>query len=216
MPPDNDLTTAERDFANAKNPLKERYAYLHLAVSILPGLFGQDEIRQSINELGSFIDSATAGQLNARGADLEKRLDHLIADVNKQIWPRKPWQAIAAAYWQLGSDKTLLLERGMKYGLLSDWFDLETALQVPSDLPRHAQIGLARHAGTAAIEEEFLLRDSCYLLVKVEQQFQALQQLVATQKLAPIEDFSAMSGAVAHNVAAYGRATINSPLKNSS
>jgi hypothetical protein len=190
--------------------LKQRLAYLHLATALVPELFKQEDVRATLNELAAFIDTATSRDLRLRAEELLRWLEPATAMVNRHLRPLKPWENIAAEYWQLNSKRQLSFQRGVRYEWLARRFDLTAALGLPADLPYHAQVGLASHAGTAAIEEEFLLRDSFYMLVKVRQQFDWLQRYVAMRKAGPVKEFGRISATLAHNVAGFARLAVKS------
>jgi hypothetical protein len=190
--------------------LKTRLSYLHLATALLPELFKQDDVRGAVNELAAIIDSTSTSHLQLRAHEILCWLDTAIAMANGRLHPRKAREDIAADYWQLNSGRQISHATGIDYGWLACRFDLTAALGVPDDLPYHARIGLANHAGTAAIEEDFLLRDSFYLLAKLRQQFDWLQRHVAMPKARPAKDSETVSAMLAHNVAGFARLTVKS------
>jgi len=204
------MGSEDRQRDQTRVALKARCSYLHLATALLPELFKQDDVRNAVNEFAAFIDKANSSELDLRREELLRWLDMATAMVNRRLRPLKAWEDIAADYWQLNSQRQISHATGIDYGWLACRFDLRAPLGVPADLPYHARIGMSDHAGTAAIEEDFLLRDSFYLLAKLRQQLDWLQRYVAMREAGPIKDFGMASATLAHNVACFARLAVKS------
>jgi len=64
---------------------------------------------------------------------------------------------------------------GLEHGFLQELINCSN-LGHPEDLPYHARIGIGGHASFAAIEEEFLLEDAFFLLIKAENAYETLHK----------------------------------------
>ena len=142
--------------------LKSRYAYLHLILSLLPDS-QSPEAKRAMIELGTWIDTTSDSEFQTKATHLTGLLDQMLAAAHKRLPPKLDWQQIAAEHWQRCTTKDFSFSTGTSYGWLVERFDCGS-LHIPSDMPYHAHIGVGPHAGHAAIEEDFLLRDAFFLL----------------------------------------------------
>jgi hypothetical protein len=101
-------------------------------------------------------------------------LDKLIDTSKSSLPPKRGWRGIAIEYWQATQAKEFTWTYGIPSGWLVERFDC-SSLHIPDDMPFHARIGVGHHAGQAAVEEDFLLRDAFFMLVKCKESLLALE-----------------------------------------
>ena len=148
-----------------KSELKSRYSYIHLVSLLTPGLPAHPEVARTLHHTGTWIDSAPESELRSRAPELLPLLDMLLGLTQQQLPPKIDWREIAADHWENCRASAFSLTNGVSYGWLADRFDC-SRLRISDDMPYHARIGVGHHAGNAAIEEDFLVRDAFFMLAK--------------------------------------------------
>ena len=148
-----------------KIELKSRYSYIHLVSSLIPGLPAHPEVSRTLQYTGRWIDSASESELRSRTPELLAALDAMVGLAQQQLPPKLDWRQIAADHWENCKDTAFSWSSGVSYGWLAERFDC-SRLRISDDMPYHARIGVGHHAGNAAIEEDFLIRDAFFMLAK--------------------------------------------------
>ncbi len=139
-------------------------AYLQLVYSFT-GQIVSPECRRFLEETGRWAQHAGEGEIRSRGPALLEKFEKMLQEAFDRIPPRRPWREIAEDYWLLCKDKPFSWNKGLSHAWVAERFDTK-ALGIWQDLPLHGRVGIGHHAGTAAVEEEFLLRDAFSLLVR--------------------------------------------------
>jgi hypothetical protein len=136
---------------------------------------------------------------------LFRNFDKLIEESKDLLPPKLDWRQLAFDFEDLCKEGSFSWTHGLQYGWLADRFDC-TRLGISVDLPFHARIGTGHHAGYGAVEEDFLLRDAFYLLVKARR---TLEKLELAGRKAESEKgsrhFADLLQILNHNVATYAR-----------
>ena len=161
--------------------------YLQLVYSLIPGAISRPECREFFQEMHDWLEGAREDEIRAKAAEVWKQYARLLEDAFKKIPPKKPWKEIAEDYWRRCRDKDFSWDTGLSHAWLAERFDLK-AMNIWQDLPLHARIGIGHHAGRASIEEDFLLRDAFFVMVRARQTFEMLLKLVEKAKAMPDPD----------------------------
>lgn len=149
-----------------RDSLRTRFLYLLLA-SNLTKRGVEPRLRKEQDELANFIEGSLPHELRSKGPHVAKLLDHAIAAHGKYLPRKRPFEIIASDFQALMKQQDVW-RFGIEFGWLEDRYDL-SGLPLPRDLPPHARIGLAHHAGLASVEELFLLEDTYLLLTRAEE-----------------------------------------------
>ena len=138
--------------------LDRHLAYFQLVHS-LTGAIVSPECRRFLEETGRWVQHAGEDEIQSRSPALLKQFKKLLQEALDRIPPRRPWREIAEDYWLLCKDKAFSWDKGLTHAWVVERFDTK-ALGIWQNLPLHGRVGIGHHAGTAAVEEEFLLRDA--------------------------------------------------------
>lgn len=188
-----------------KIELKSRYSYVHLVSSLIPGLPAHPEVARTLHHTGGWIDSAPESELRSRAPELLAVLDTLLSLAHQQLPPRVDWRQIAADHWENCRETTFSFSNGVSYGWLAARFDC-SRLRISDDMPYHARIGVGHHAGNAAVEEDFLVRDAFYMLAKCRASLARLERFRDELKARHVEtDRYKLVSMLNQNVATYAR-----------
>jgi hypothetical protein len=150
-----------------KSEFKHRFSYIHLVSSLIPGAVSNLRPKSQLHETGAWVDTAPEKELRSKAHSVMELLDKLVKESHKQLPPKKAWQEIAFEHWQRMATNEFSFSNGVACGWLAERFDCST-LHIPDDMPYHARIGVGHHAGNAAVEEDFLLRDAFFMLAKCQ------------------------------------------------
>jgi hypothetical protein len=150
-----------------KSEFKSRISFIHLVSSLTPEASVKLEAKGDIHQIGTWVDTAPEDELRIKAATVIELLDKLVAASQKRLPPKVDWQKIAAEHWQRLGSKEFSYSNGISCGWLAERFDC-SRLSIPDDMPYHARIGVGHHAGNAAVEEDFLLRDAFFMLAKCQ------------------------------------------------
>lgn len=191
-----------------KVEFKSRYSYIHLISSLIPGLPTNPEVRRTLNQTGTWIDAAPETELRAKADEVLAGLDSLLSLVQEQLPSKKDWRQIAADHWKNCSETGFSFSNGVSCGWLVERFDC-SRLHIPDDMPYHARIGVGHHAGNAAIEEDFLVRDAFFMLAKCQVALARLERFRDGLKTKSIEKGRYKLVSVFNqNVATYARYSV--------
>jgi hypothetical protein len=188
-----------------KSEFKSRLSYIHLVSAIIPEAAWNLKAKGLFDETGAWVDTASEKEIRKRARKVIGLLDKLVTESQRQLPPRKDWRDIAAEHWQRLAATEFSLSNGVPCGWLVERFDC-SRLHIPDDMPYHARIGVGHHAGNAAVEEDFLLRDAFFMLAKCQLSLARLERFRGELRT----ESAAKSGyklvsMFNQNVATYGR-----------
>lgn len=191
-----------------KSEFKSRISFIHLVSSLIPEAVAKLEAKGDIHEIGSWVDTAPQTELRTKAEAVIELLDKLVAASQKRLPPKADWRTIAAEHWQRLSSKEFSYSNGTSCGWVAERFDC-SSLSIPDDMPYHARIGVGHHAGNAAVEEDFLLRDAFFMLAKCQASLTRLENFRGELKTAAIAKarYKVVS-MFNQNVATYGRYSV--------
>jgi hypothetical protein len=150
-----------------KSEFKSRISYIHLVSSLIPEATANLKAKSFLNETGAWVDTTPEKELREKAMAVVGLLDKLVAESQKRLPAKMDWRLIAAEHWQRLKAKELKFSNGIACGWLAERFDC-SHLGISEDMPYHARIGIGHHAGNAAVEEDFLLKDAFFMLVKCQ------------------------------------------------
>jgi len=201
----NPLDAISIPIEHLKSELKSRISFIHLVSSLAPEASTNLEAKSDLNQTGAWIDTASEGELRAKAEAVIGLLDKLVKESQKRLPPKGDWRHIAAEHWQILSAKAFSFSNGISYGWLAERFDC-SRLNIPADMPYHARIGVGHHAGNAAIEEDFLLRDAFFMLAKCQASLTRLENFRSELKTASLaKSHYKLVSMFNQNVATYAR-----------
>lgn len=189
--------------------LKARCTFLHLVTALIPNLLSDPDVSGFYRETGEWIDFAAEAEIRSKAEEILAKLDALVQLAGKTLPLRQPWWKIAAEHWERSRSGEFSFNNGVPCGWLAERFDCRR-LHIPEDMPYHARIGVGHHAGNAAVEEDFLLRDAFFMLAKCESSLTLLESQRENLKLKSQlgkADYKRIS-TLNQNVATYGRFTV--------
>ena len=188
-----------------RSEFKSRISFIHLVSSLIPEASTNLEAKSDFNQTGVWVDTASEGELRAKAEAVIGLLDRLVRESQKRLPSKVGWRHIAAEHWQRLATNEFSFSNGVSYGWLAERFDC-SRLHIPSDMPYHARIGVGHHAGNAAIEEDFLLRDAFFMLAKCQTSLTRLENFRGELKAAsfPKSCYKLVS-MLNQNVATYAR-----------
>ncbi|MGH7801647.1 MAG: hypothetical protein ACREOW_13645, partial [Thermodesulfobacteriota bacterium] len=147
-----------------RDELELKYLFLHFVYVVAPGALHDDSFYKMLEATKGFIYQSTPEDFTARALYISRTLDDWIARSVKFLPTKVSIQEIAEEFAKLlNEQRDALYSNGVTYGWLSRLIDC-TPLGLRGDLPHHAKIGLAAHAGNGSVEEAFLLHDAFFLL----------------------------------------------------
>ena len=117
-----------------KVEFKSRYSYIHLVSSLIPGLPTNTEVKRTLNQTGTWIDTAPETELRAKADQVLAELDSLLSLVQAQLPPKKDWRQIAADHWKNCSESGFSFINGVSCGWLVERFDC-SRLNISEDMP---------------------------------------------------------------------------------
>ena len=128
---------------------------------------GADEVRLVLNELGSFIKSASARDLAERVSAFDELIQRTLTEHERVLPRKKSARAIARDFRKLSTHSDVW-RFGIPYGWLVERFDV-SFLSHPDDLPLHTRIGIGIHEGFVQVEESMLLNDATFLPLRARE-----------------------------------------------
>jgi hypothetical protein len=189
-----------------KSELKARWSFLHLVAALVPNLLSKFEVSAFYRETGAWIDQAAESEIRFKAQTVIEKLDGLIQLTSKQLPLKQHWTVIATEHWERCGTGEFSFNNGVQYGWIAERFNC-APLHIPDDMPYHARIGVGHHAGNAAVEEDFLLRDAFFMLAQCRAALVSLEatrpELRAKRELSKA-DYKQVS-TLNQNVATYGR-----------
>ena len=157
-----------------KSEFKSRISFVHLVSSLIPETTQKFQASGDIHQIGTWVDTAPEKGLREKANAVVELLDKLVAVCQKRLPTKVNWRSIAAEHWQRLSSNEFSFSNGVQCGWLAERFDC-SRLSIPDDMPYHTRIGVGHHAGNAAVEEDFLLRDAFFMLAKCQASLSKLE-----------------------------------------
>lgn len=150
---------------NFREELERKYLFLHFVYVVAPGAFHNDAFYKMLDETKNFISqSSNEGFIN-QSAEISRNLDYWILQSRKYLQPKAGIDEISREFAKLLNEQgEALYSNGVTFGWLNHLIDC-TQLGLLGDLPYHAKIEIASHAGNGSVEEAFLLHDAFSLLL---------------------------------------------------
>lgn len=199
------------DFGSApieqiKSELKARWSFLHLVSALIPNLLSKSEVSVFYRETGEWIDQAAESEIRSKAQAVIAKLDDLIQLTSEKLPFKQDWRGIAAEHWERCRTGEFSFNNGVLCGWIVERFDC-TSLHISDDMPYHARIGVGHHAGNAAVEEDFLLRDAFFMLAQCKAALVSLEGLgpeLRVKRELSKEEYKRVS-TLNQNVATYAR-----------
>lgn len=153
-----------------RNRLNNKLIYVQLLFSLTPKEYGgvaNSEVKEMIQDLYNWIKNSTDEELSKKENQVNEFLDSIIDKYKDKFENIKDIDTIANEFNSFFKCNKNVYSKGVEYGWLIETFN-HLKLPYPNYLPYQTKIGLGVHAGKISVEEEFLLKDAFYLLVKAE------------------------------------------------
>jgi hypothetical protein len=192
-----------------KSKLVVYNTYFQLAISLVPGCFTAP-LKEDMIEFSTSLESASEIEIRERAPNLFESFEKLLQLFQGKIQPKESIEKIAFDYWILCRDKSFSATTGLPYHWIAPRLYC-SALGFPEDLPYHANIGVFFHAGYVAVEEEFLLRDAFFILIKARKALEKLENAgnIIKKKSKP-EHYTDQITSLNQNVSTYSRLAVYS------
>jgi len=161
-----------------RNRLNNKLIYVQLLFSLTPKGYGgiaNSEVKEMIQGLHNWIINSTDEELSKKENEVNQFLDSIIEKYKDKFENIKDIDVIATEFNNFFRGNNNVYSKGVEYGWLIEIFNY-LKLPYPNYLPYQTKIGLGIHAGNISVEEEFLLRDAFYLLVKAEDTFNKMHE----------------------------------------
>lgn len=151
------------EHTSIKNKLMVYLVYLQLMTSLSKRGITNKNVRDSLIEASDFLKKASRDELMNKGPILIRLLQVGVNQYKRLFPPRVPVEQIAKEFNDIYLKDKDIYSQGLEYGWLQEVMDCSKLIRIP-DFPYHTRIGLGEHAGSASIEDEFLLRDAFFML----------------------------------------------------
>jgi len=161
-----------------RNRLSNKLIYVQLLFSLTPKEYGgvaNSEVKEMIQDLYNWIKNSTDEELSKKENEVNEFLDSIIDKYKDKFENIKDIDTIANEFNSFFKCNKNVYSKGVEYGWLIETFN-HLKLPYPNYLPYQTKIGLGIHAGKISVEEEFLLKDAFYLLVKAEDTFDKMHR----------------------------------------
>lgn len=170
--------------SDIRQELSDYHTYLVFANTLKRIPAGKNEtLRDLMNEVAAFIDTATSREIKDRGKQLLQVLKHAV-ELNTKFLPRRMSARQIARDFRELTTTTDVWRFGVPCGWLRERFAPE-GMEFDADLPAHAKVGIGVHAGRASIEEVFLLEDTYFLLARAESAFNRMHESAKALQKSP-------------------------------
>lgn len=205
------MTIFDSDISKFRKNLLERLYYLTFVSSLMPtnnGGIMDKTVRGALIEMSSFIKESSDDELRARGDNLYRYLVDIYNNYKKIYRPKKSQTQIGRDFNALFLNDKVPYNYGIEYGWLDERIEFKNS-PYPTDLPYHAKVGIGVHFPSIGIEEEFMLRDAFYLLVKANEAYSNMTEIGKQYKsngkdIENQDDYRILSN-YNHTVATYSR-----------
>lgn len=156
-----------------RNILNNKLIYVQLLLSLTPEKYGgilNHQMKDLISNIFDFIKNSYNDEFCKKQNEFHKLLDTIIDRYKDKFEKIMDIDTIAYEFNNLFKNNSNIYSSGIEYGWLIKVFNY---LKLPyhNYLPYQSKIGVGAHVGNISIEEEFLLRDAFYLLVKANDTF---------------------------------------------
>jgi hypothetical protein len=156
------MNTSEE--SKLRDELELKCLFLHFVYVVAPGALHDDSFHKMLEAARDFVYQSTTQDFLNRVTDVSVALDAWISRSVKFLPTKIGIEEIAMEFAKLLNEQgDALYSNGVTFGWLSRLIDC-APLGLLEDLPYHAKIGLAAHAGNGSVEEAFLLHDAFFLL----------------------------------------------------
>jgi hypothetical protein len=147
-----------------REELELKHVFLRFVHAVAPGALHDDSFGKMLEATREFIYQSTTEDFMARAASISATLDDWVTRGVQFLPTKVSIEQIATEFAKLLNEQgNTLYCNGVTFGWLSRLIDC-TLIGLLMDLPYHARIGLAGHAGNASVEEAVLLHDAFFLL----------------------------------------------------
>lgn len=195
--------------ANAtRAKLKWHLHYLILISALQPDAITNPDVKSFFDDFADWLSTCSDTEVILKAPRIYQIFQQREREFLGGLKLKRPPHEIGREFGAFFEKGTRLRSEGIPYGWLDERLEC-SAYGIPEDMPYHARIGLAHHAGFTAIEEGFLLKDALFLLAKakqlldsLERERQLLQEADMSCQLA--EELSAVN----ESVACYARTSI--------
>jgi hypothetical protein len=144
--------------------LELKHIFLRFVHAVAPGALYDNSFGDMLRATSEFIYESTPEDFMARAALISATMDDWVRRGLKFLPTKVSIEEIAREFAKLLNEQgDSLYSNGVTFGWLSRMIDC-TPIGLLEDLPYHARIGLAGHAGNANVEEAVLLHDAFFLL----------------------------------------------------
>lgn len=159
-----------------KEELRSHIVYFQFISSLIPMEKGglSKENKEFIVNTFDFINKFKSESID-EGRILLDNLKEKCLDLQKICPLKVSLETAAIKFSEKMHENKQLFSFGLEYGFLQELIDCSN-LGYPEYLPYHAKIGIGGHAGRGSIEEEFLLKDAFFLLIKAEKAYETLHK----------------------------------------
>ncbi|MBP1177509.1 uncharacterized protein YktA (UPF0223 family) [Paenibacillus sp. PvR133] len=202
----------EEGIEKSKINMLEKLYYLQLVASLTPKSSGgimNKSVREKIFEIANFIKESSALEFHAREVQLYEYLVQIYNTYKTVIKPKINHRKIGRDFNELFAEENRNpYSYGIEYGWIKERIEIVND-PWPSDLPYQSKIGIGAHFPSVGIEEEFMLRDAFYLLVKAYEVHEDMHAIAKKYKdngkdVETKEDYLILSS-YNHTVATYSR-----------
>lgn len=144
--------------------LELKFLFLHFVYVVAPGALHDDSFSRMLEETKDYVYQSTPDEFLAHVDSTSRCLDNWITRSVDFLPIKVSVEEVAREFGRLLNEQgDNLYSNGVTFGWLNRLIDC-TLLGLRKDLPYHARIGLAAHAGQGSVEEAVLLHDAFFLL----------------------------------------------------
>lgn len=148
------------------NEVIDLSVYLQLMGSLVPGS-NFSHIKDIVTSTSDFIRNSSEKKVKDKLQSLKEPLQKMAQPFMDKFPLKRKLQEIAIDFNSFFKDGNDVYSTGLAFGWLNEQMNL-TDFDCYPDTPYHLRIGLGAHKGNGSIEEDFLLKDAFYVLVKAK------------------------------------------------
>ncbi|EPY08228.1 hypothetical protein PAALTS15_05863 [Paenibacillus alvei TS-15] len=167
-----------------RKDMLERLYYLQLASSITNKNLGgimNPPIKQNLIQLGEFIVESSDSEFAFRSSEINDFMFELYRAYKLLFKPKINQRKIGRDFNELFSQNQNPYIYGIEFGWIDERIEY-VQHPWPKDLPYQARIGIGPHFPAVGIEEEFMLRDAFFFLVKALEIYNDMHRYVEKLK----------------------------------
>lgn len=162
----------------ARMILSSKLTYITLISSIIPKSIGgimNSEVRTVIEEVGKFINTDNEIEFLSKEKQITEFINSYYFKLKEAFPPLINLRQIKKQFDSFGEEGINIYSVGIEYGWLQKVIDC-SRIPYPRDMPYHTRIGLGAHSNSIKVEEEFLVRDACFMLIQAEESFRNMYE----------------------------------------